>query len=201
MGALEDGRGLGSGARGEEVGLVENVGRQRFGRTDGGIGEEGVLQHLVERQARRRVGGEDGADEHARLMAHKPVLDGEAEVVLANILVGILPVAAVVGRLADQKRVGDHADRPDVHFVGIRALPLRLQDLRSDVVRRPAHRLFALVRLVELGRQAEIANFHVQIVIEEDVAQLQVSMDDTAVVQVFYGVDDLEQKVLNLWLR
>lgn len=76
-----------------------------------------------------------------------------------------------------------------------------MQDLRSDVVRRTAHRLLALVRLVELGRQAEIAYFHVQIIIEEDVAQLQVSMDDAAVVQVFYGVDDLEQEILNLWLR
>ena len=198
--ALEDGRGLGGGARGEEVGLVEDVGRERFGRTDGRIGEEGVLEHLVERQARRRVGGENGADEHARLMAHEPVLDGEAEVVLTNVLVGALPAAAVVRRLYDEERVGDDADRPDVHFVGVRALPLRFQDLRSDVVRRPAHRLLALVRLAELRGQTEIAHFHVQIVIQEDVAQLQVSMDDTAVVQVFYSVDDLEQEILNLGL-
>lgn len=34
-------------------------------------------------------------------MAHKPVLDRETEVVLANILVGILSVAAVVGRFSD----------------------------------------------------------------------------------------------------
>ena len=159
-----------------------------------------MLYHLLQREALRGVGVEDRPDEHARLVGNVVVLDGKGQLVLADLAVGDLLAAAVERRLADQHRVGDHADRPDVHFVGVGALVVRLQNLRRDVVRSAAHRLLALVRLVQLRRETQVAHLHLQVLVEEDVAQFEIAVDDAALVEVAHRVDDLQQKVLYLRL-
>ena len=169
MDALEDGRGLGDGARGQQVGLFEDVERETLGRSDRGVGEEGVLEHLVERETLRRVRREDGADEHARLVGDVVLLDGKRELVEPDVVVGRVHVAAVEGRAADQHRVGDDAQRPDVHLVAVAAAVRRRENLRSNVVWRAAESLLALVGLAQLRSESQVPHLHLEVVVEEDV--------------------------------
>ena len=160
-----------------------------------------MLQHLIERETRSGIRGENGANEHASLMTDEVILDRKTEVVLTNIGVCVVHIPTVVGCFADQHRVGDHSDRPDVDFIRIGALVVGSEDLGSNVVRSATHGLLAFIWLVELGRQPEITHLHLQIFIQKDIAQLQISVDDASAVQIFYSVDDLQKKVLDFGLR
>lgn len=201
MHSLDDRRRLRDRARSQQVGLFEDVERETLGRRDGRVGEEGVLHHLVERETLRRVRRENGADEHARLVGNVVLLDGEGELVETDVVVGRVHVAAVEGRAADQHRVGDDAQRPDVHFVAVAAAVRRREDLRSDVVGSAAERLLPLVRLAELRGESQVAHLDFEVVVQEDVRQLQVAVDDAVAVEILDCVDDLEEEVLDLRLR
>lgn len=65
------------------------------------------------------------------------------------------------------------------------------EHLGRDVVRSPANRAFALAVKVELGRQAEVAELELELFVDEQVAQFQISMDDSVLVQVLERVDNL----------
>lgn len=123
--------------------------------------------------------------------------------------VGVFQRLSLEGRLADQQRVHDAAQRPDVHFEAVAFLS---QHLRRDVVRGAAERAFAFALVVHLGGQTEIADFdlprekmffqsprgrttsdciYLHGIVQENVAQLQIAMDDLVVVQVLDPVEHL----------
>ena len=79
-------------------------------------------------------------------------------------------------------------------------MSLRLQDFRSDIVRSSTNGLPLLARVLQSSRKPKIAHLHLHILIQEQIAQLKVSMDDLLAVEVFQRMQHLQQIILNLGL-
>ena len=69
-----------------------------------------------------------------------------------------------------------------------------LYDLGGDVVGSAAHGPLFLVGELELGGQAEVADLDVHGAVEEDVAKLEVPVDDPVRVHVLYAGDQLKHE-------
>ena len=112
-------------------------------------------------------------------------------VVLRYPRVGLLQGGRLKGRGADKQ--GEHAatKRPDV---GGEAVALLVEHLGRDVVRRPADR--PLLLLTKPGGQAEVADLDRHAGGEEEVAELQVPVDDLLLVDVGHALAQLGKEVL-----
>lgn len=73
-----------------------------------------------------------------------------------------------------------------------------LHDFGGDVVGSPTHGAFLLVTELEFGGKPEVSNFEIHVVVEEDVAHLEVAVDDAVAVHVLEGGDDLVHVVAGL---
>ncbi len=71
-------------------------------------------------------------------------------------------------------RLQNDADGPHVHLVAVPVLVL--QDFGRDVVRRAADGFLLLALELQFGGQAEVAQFDLHLVVQEQVAQLQTSV-------------------------
>lgn len=80
------------------------------------------------------------------------------------------------GRLADYQSVDDDSQRPDVDF--IRMARPSFQDLRCDVVWRTANSSLFLPVEIEFCGKTEVSKFDLHFLVDEKIAQLQVSVDD-----------------------
>ena len=112
-------------------------------------------------------------------------------VVLRYSRVGLLQGGRLKGRGTDEQ--GEHAatKRPDVRG---EAVALLVQYLRRDVVRRPADR--PLLLLTKPGGQAKVADLDRHAAGEEEVAELQVPVDDLLLVDVGHALAQLGKEVL-----
>lgn len=70
-------------------------------------------------------------------------------------------------------------------------MALFFKDFGGYVVGGPADSLLAVSLVLDLGGEAEVADFGVHLVVDEDVAELEVSVDDALLVYVDHGLDDL----------
>ena len=109
-----------------------------------------------------------------------------------------LDVRRLERRLADDQRVHDYAQGPDVDFVRV-ACPT-LQHFRCDVVGCSANGPLLLAIKIELGGKTEVSQLDLHLVVEEQVAELEVSVDYAVRVQVLERVDDLLGVALDLEL-
>ena len=100
------------------------------------------------------------------------------------------------GHVAAQHGVQHHSARPHVH---LEAVPLErgrgivqatLQDLRTQVARGAAHLLQPPARH-DLLAEAEVGELDVEVLVEEDVLRLDVSVDDAEVVAVLQCAEQL----------
>ncbi len=66
------------------------------------------------------------------------------------------------------------ANGPDVHLIAVALLP---KHLRSYVVWCAAQRPFPLSLHLHLGSQTKVPQFHLQVLVQEQVTQLEVSVD------------------------
>lgn len=123
---------------------------------------------------------------------------GERIIVLLNSTVRGFDVGRLERRLSYDQGVNDDAQRPDIDF--IRVARLSFEHFRCDVVRRTADSSFLLTIEVELGGEAEIAELDLHFVVEEEVTQLQISMDDAMTVEVLDSGADLVDIALDLEL-
>ncbi len=127
---------------------------------------------------------------------------GEAVLVRENPAVCALDVRALVRGLTHEHRKANDPHAPHVNLEGVPALLLApLDDLRRDVVGGAAYRAALLVRRVDPARQAEVADLNVHGFAQEEVPELQVAVDDVAVVHEGDGVDDLQHEEARLLLR
>ena len=91
----------------------------------------------------------------------------------------------------------DDAEAPYVDLM-IVSLPALCENLGCDVVGCPTKRSSPIQRIFALrehqGSEAKVANLHVHVVIEEDVAHLQVAMDDVLAMEIFDGPTYLDHE-------
>lgn len=73
--------------------------------------------------------------------------------------------------------------------------------LRRDVIWRATHRLLLATTGIYAGGQAEIGNFKIQIFREEDVGQLEVSVNYPVGVKVQQALDELNHDFSRFGLR
>ena len=110
-------------------------------------------------------------------------------------LVGGLDVRSLERRLANDQRVNNDADRPDIDFV--RVTLFTLEHLRGDVVRRTADGSLTLTVELELGGETEVTDFYLHLVVEEEVTELQISVNHSMTVQVLHSCTDLVDVALH----
>lgn len=70
-------------------------------------------------------------------------------------------------------------------------MTLLVQNLRRNIVRRSAQRLLPFAIELDSRRQPKITNLHIQLIVKEQIAQLQVPMDNPILVQILDAVQDL----------
>ena len=122
----------------------------------------------------------------------------ERVAILSDSPVRGLDVGRFERRLADDKGVDDDAERPDIDFIRVTALAF--EHFGCDVVRSTANSSLLFTVKVELRRQTEIAQLDLHLVVEEKIPELQVAMDDSVLVKVLQGINDLRSVALNFQL-
>ena len=122
----------------------------------------------------------------------------ERVAILSDSPVRGLDVSRFERRLADDKGVDDDAERPDIDFIRVTALAF--EHLGCDVVRSTANSSLLFTVKVELRRQTEIAQLDLHLVVEEKIPELQVAMDDSVLVKVLQGINDMRSVALNFQL-
>ena len=107
-------------------------------------------------------------------------------------------IGGLEGRLAYDQRVNYHSQRPDVDLVGVAGLAF--EDFRRNIVRSTANCSLFLSVEVEFGREAEITQLDLHLVVEEEVAQLEITMDNAMRVQILQSANDLRSVALDFQL-
>lgn len=75
---------------------------------------------------------------------------------------------------------------------------LAFKDLRSDVIRCSTDCSFPLTVEFELRGESEISDFDFHLIVEEQVTELEISMDDSVRVEILNCITDLDDITLNL---
>jgi hypothetical protein len=75
-----------------------------------------------------------------------------------------------------------------------------IQDLWSNVVGSATHCLLALPCLTQHGGQPKVSHSDLHLCAQEEVAQLQVPVDDGIAMQIAHGVQQLQAQQASLWL-
>lgn len=70
-------------------------------------------------------------------------------------------------------------------------------DFRSNVVWRPTHRSFPLSLKFQFGRQTEVTKLQFHPVVDEEVAQLDIPMDNHVVMEIAECLHQLIDVILN----
>lgn len=104
-------------------------------------------------------------------------------------LVGLLNFRCFKRRLTDNHRIENNSKGPDIDF---KRMPLfLLQNLGRDIVRSTANCSSLLVLEIKFGCQTKIPSLDLHLIIQEQIAQLQIPVDHPVLMHVFYGLQDL----------
>ena len=153
--------------------------------------------NIVDSRPLSRVVVQDLCDQISSTVRNGDVI-GEVIRVHSNSLVRRLDIRGLKGRLANDQGVDYHTNRPDVDLV--RVTLFAFEDLRRDIVGSTANRALPLTIKLELGSETEIADLDLHLVVKEEVAQLQISVDDAMTVEVLDSGADLVDVALDFEL-
>jgi len=109
--------------------------------------------------------------------------------------VGRFDIRSFERRLADNESVNNYTEGPQIDLIGVSCFAF--QDLRGDIVRSTANGSFLFTIEIKFGCKPKISNFYFHLLTEEEVAELQVSVNDPVLVQVLERVDHLEGVALD----
>lgn len=162
------------GAGGQDVGVA---------RVEGGAGDERMVQGLPRGDTIARVANQQALHEvHAGVRDVLELLVREGRVLGEDRVVHVLDGFAVERRRAGQQHVAQHAERPDIAATVVVAV----EHLGGGVV-AGADLLGQALLLGEVLRQTEVDENQRRrriIILEQEVLQLQISMDDAILVQI-----------------
>lgn len=156
-----------------------------------------MLEDLLHGGSLRWIVVQNPGDKITRRVANGHIFR-EVVRVHANALVGGLDVGGLEWRLTNNKRVNDDADGPDVHLVGVALLAL--EHLGRDVIWRTADGALALSIELQLGGETEISDLDLHLVVDEQVTELEISVNDAMRVHVLDSRANLVHIALDLEL-
>ena len=131
---------------------------------------------MVQVRTPLRISRQDSLDEVSSRVRNIDVV-WKRIAVLADAPVSCFHVGCLERRFSNNERVDDDAQRPNIHLVRVAALAF--EDLGGDIVRRTADRALLLAIKVKLRGKAEVTQLDLHLVVEEEVAEFEVTMDDS----------------------
>lgn len=131
---------------------------------------------MVQVRTPLRISRQDSLDEVSSRVRNIDVV-WKRIAVLADAPVSCFHVGRLERRFPNNERVDDDAQRPNIHLVRVAALAF--EDLGGDIVRRTANRALLLAIKVKLRGKAEVTQLDLHLVVEEEVAEFEVTMDDS----------------------
>lgn len=112
----------------------------------------------------------------------------QSVVTLSNFWVSIFQALCFEWWLAHQESIHDAANRPDVNFIRVTFL---VQYFWCNVVRCSAKSFLSFAFVFDACGETEISNLYVKLIVEEQIAQLQIAMNNLIVVKIFHTAHDL----------
>lgn len=149
------------------------------------MSEKLVAEQLSDGRALIRIGLQHIDDHFRGGFAHSA---GQSVVALADLRVCVLEALRFKWRLSSQERVHYAANGPNVDLIGVALL---IEDLWSDVVRSTAEGFLAFSVVFDTSGQAKVADLYMQVVVQEEIAELEIAMDDFVVVKVLDAAHNL----------
>ena len=113
----------------------------------------------------------------------------ERESTRADFLVGLLDLRRLKWGSSVEHSVQDYPNRPVVNFVTVASVGL--EHLRRKVVGRTANSALFLTLVEDLCGEAEISNFETHAIRQEQIAELQVTVNNSKVVGMLKSGGDL----------
>ena len=107
-----------------------------------------------------------------------------------------LNVLILEGKPSTKHHVEDYSATPDINLRS--GVETTSNDFRGGVVGTSATR-FEEVAVLDLTRETEVGNLHVQIVVEQDVFWLEIPMDNLEFVAIFDAGHDLLEESAGNW--
>jgi len=162
---------------------------------DGNQAQEVMLEHVLNVGSLRNVNCKAFADEVLGVRTKLDMLR-EAECASTNLLVGVLDFLGLERRSAIKHGVENDTDGPVINLVTMATV--LFEDLRGKVVWRSANSALLLALVKDLGGKAEISNLKLHVLVKEEVAQLEIAMDNFARMNVLNTLNELVDVVASL---
>lgn len=156
--------------------------------------EERVRQDVLQAWTLVRIIVEDAGDEVNGRVRDGDVLWELVGIVL-DALVDLLDLFGLKRRLANEKGVENDTDGPDVDFEGVAVVAVK-EDLGGNVVGCAADGFLALAREANESSETKVADLEIHVAVKEEVAKLEVAMDDRSRMHVEARVDELDESTL-----
>ena len=120
----------------------------------------------------------------------------ESKLPTLNFFVGLLHFNRFERRSSTKHCVKDNANAPVVNF--IRMAIGALKDLRGQVIRSSTDGTLTLALVKDLSSKAEIADFELHALSQEEISKFEISMDDILLVDVLDTTNELMDVVAGL---
>lgn len=149
--------------------------------------DELVVKNLREAESPCRVHDQYPTDEI--LGSHRYLnVRGEYVSITLDVLISLLYCVVLKGWFAKEECIHDDSDRPNIYLV---RMSLLLEDLWSNIVGSTTDCFLDVPFVANARGQPEVAYLGVHLVVDKNVAQLQVAMDDPCLMNIRKGLDDL----------
>lgn len=154
-----------------------------------------MLEHLVKVHPLVGVDNEALFDKVLGSLAHIDVF-GEAKGTCLDLLVGLLDLNGLEGRPSTEHRIQDDSDRPVINFIGVSTVLVK--NLWGEIVRCSADGPLTFILVEHLCCQTEVSNLEHHPVGQEEISQLQVSVDHFLRVSILNCFDKLVDVITSL---
>ena len=156
-----------------------------------------MVKHLIECDTFIDIDSEASSDEILGLAAEIEVF-WEGKSSSLNLLVSLLDLLRLERWSAIEHRVENDTDGPDIALVGVSVAGLLVEDFGSKVVWSAANCALFLSLVKDLSCKSEISNLETHSLSEEEIAKLEISVDDLAGMDVLHTEHKLVDVVASL---